>query len=49
MACLRLFLAVAVAMDLELCEFDIDTAFLYGPIKDDVYIRQPLGFSDDTP
>jgi hypothetical protein len=27
---------------------DIDTAFLYAPIKEDVYIRQPLGFGDGT-
>jgi hypothetical protein len=30
------------------CEFDIDTAFLYATIKEDVYIRQSLGFSDGT-
>jgi hypothetical protein len=47
-ASLRLFLAIAAARDLELCQLDIDTAFLYTPIKEDVYIRQPLGFSDGT-
>jgi hypothetical protein len=41
MASLRLFLAIAAARDLELCRLDIDTAFLYAPIKEDVYI----GFS----
>jgi hypothetical protein len=40
MASLRLFFF----RDLELCQFDIDTAFLYATIKEDVYIRQPLGF-----
>jgi hypothetical protein len=45
MASLRLFLAIAAAMDLEICRLDIDIAFLYAPIKEDVYIRQPLGFS----
>jgi hypothetical protein len=45
----RLFLAVAAALDLELCQLDIDTAFLYAPIKDDLYIRQPLDFSDGSP
>jgi hypothetical protein len=39
MASLRLFLAIAAARDLELCQLDIDTAFLYTPIKEDVYIR----------
>jgi hypothetical protein len=48
MATLRLFLVIAGARDLELCQLDIDTAFLYAPIKEDVYIRQPLGFSDGT-
>jgi hypothetical protein len=48
MAIARLFLAIAAARDLELCQLDIDTAFLYAPIKDDVYIRQPLGFGDGT-
>jgi hypothetical protein len=48
MASLRLFLVIAAARDLELCQLDIDTAFLYAPIKEDVYIRQPLGFSDGT-
>jgi hypothetical protein len=48
MASLRLFLAIAAARDLELCQLDIDMAFLYARIKEDVYIRQPLGFSDGT-
>jgi hypothetical protein len=49
MASLRLFLAIAAARELELChKLDTDTAFLYAPIKEDVYIRQPLGFSDGT-
>jgi hypothetical protein len=46
MACLRLFLAIAAARDLELCQLDNDTAFLYAPIKEDVYIRHLLRFSD---
>jgi hypothetical protein len=48
MARLRLFLAIAAARDLELCQLDIDIAFFYAPIKEDVYIRQYLGFSDGT-
>jgi hypothetical protein len=39
MANLRLFLAIAAVRDLELCQLDIDTAFLYSPIKEDMYIR----------
>jgi hypothetical protein len=48
MASLRLFLAIAAARYLELCQLDIDTAFLYALIKEDMYIRRPLGFSDGT-
>jgi hypothetical protein len=48
MASLRLFLSIAAARDLELCQLDIDTTFLYAPIKEYVYIRQPLGFNDGT-
>jgi hypothetical protein len=48
MASLRLFLAIAAARDLELCQLPIDTAFHYASITEDVYIRQPLGFSDGT-
>jgi hypothetical protein len=48
MASLRLFIAIAAARDLELYQLDNDIAFLYAPIKEDVYIRQPLGFSDST-
>jgi hypothetical protein len=48
MACLRLFVAIAAARDLELCRLDNDTAFLYAPIKEEVNVRQPLGFGDGT-
>jgi hypothetical protein len=33
---IRLFLAIAAARDLVLCQLDIDTAFFYAPIKEDV-------------
>jgi hypothetical protein len=39
MASLRLFLSILAAIDLDLCQLDIDTAFLYAPIIEDVYIR----------
>jgi hypothetical protein len=48
MASLRVFLAIAAARELELCQVDINTSFRYAPIKEGVYIRQPLGFSDGT-
>jgi hypothetical protein len=48
MANLRIFFAISAAQDLDLFQLDIDTAFLYAPIKEDVYVRQPLGFSYNT-
>jgi hypothetical protein len=39
MASIRLFLAIAAARDLELCQHNIDTSFLFAPIKEDMYIR----------
>jgi hypothetical protein len=45
---LRVFFSIAMAHDLEQGGLDIDTAFLYAPIKEDVYIRQPLGLDDGT-
>jgi hypothetical protein len=39
MASVRLLLAIAAAMDLDMCQLDIDTVFLYAPIKEDVHIR----------
>jgi hypothetical protein len=48
LANLRVFFSIAAARDLELGGLDIDTAFMYAPIKEDVYIRQPLGFDDGT-
>jgi hypothetical protein len=48
MANLRLFLVIAAATDLELYQLDINIAFSYAHIEEDVYIRQPLGFSHGT-
>jgi hypothetical protein len=48
MAILRLFLTIAAARDIELCQLDIDTGFLCAPMKEDVYIHQQLDFSDGT-
>jgi hypothetical protein len=48
LASLRIFFSIAAAHDLDLGGLDIDTAFMYAPIKEDIYIRQPLGFDDGT-
>jgi hypothetical protein len=39
MTSLRFILAIAAALDLELCQLGIDTTFIYPPIKEAVYIR----------
>jgi hypothetical protein len=48
LASLRVFFSIAAARDLELGGLDIDTAFMYAPIKEDVYIIHSLGFDDGT-
>jgi hypothetical protein len=48
MASQRLFLTIFAAMNLELCQLDMDTAFLYAPTKEDIYIMQPLGFTNGS-
>jgi hypothetical protein len=40
------FLAISAAKDLGLFRLDIDNAFLYAPIKEYVYVKQPLEFID---
>nr|GEU74180.1 reverse transcriptase domain-containing protein [Tanacetum cinerariifolium] len=43
---IRLFLAYASFMDFMVYQMDIKSAFLYGTIKEEVYVCQPLGFKD---
>ncbi|RYC77496.1 hypothetical protein BFJ63_vAg19630 [Fusarium oxysporum f. sp. narcissi] len=40
--------AIAAALDLELEQMDIKTAFLYGEIDEEIYVEQPEGFDDGT-
>ncbi|KIY99444.1 Retrovirus-related Pol polyprotein from transposon TNT 1-94 [Monoraphidium neglectum] len=41
---LRVLLATAAELDLELGQLDIKTAFLYGKIDKDIWIEQPPGY-----
>jgi hypothetical protein len=41
---LRLFMSTAAAMDMDMTQLDVKTAFLYGHIDEEIYIEQPLGF-----
>nr|GEX87185.1 copia protein [Tanacetum cinerariifolium] len=42
----RLFLAYASFMDFIVYQMDVKSAFLYGTIEQEVYVRQTLGFVD---
>jgi hypothetical protein len=41
-------LSLAVSCNWSLRQIDIQNAFLYGVIDEDVYMKQPLGFEDTT-
>ncbi|GJY15384.1 putative ribonuclease H-like domain-containing protein [Tanacetum coccineum] len=43
---IRLFLAAASKKDFVVYQMDVKSAFLYGKIKEEVYVCQPLGFED---
>nr|GEV23013.1 copia protein [Tanacetum cinerariifolium] len=43
---IRLFLAYASFKDFVVYQMDMKSAFLYGKIKEEVYVCQPLGFED---
>ena len=44
MSSVRLVLAIAALLDLELHQLDVDTAFLQAPVKERIYMAQPQGF-----
>ncbi|GKC23983.1 copia protein, partial [Tanacetum coccineum] len=43
---IRLFLAYASYMDFTVYQMDVESAFLYGTIEEEVYANQPPGFED---
>ncbi|GJR75722.1 putative ribonuclease H-like domain-containing protein [Tanacetum coccineum] len=43
---IRLFLAYAPFMGFLVYQMDVKSAFLYGTIKEEIYVTQPLGFKD---
>lgn len=43
----RAILATAAAKEMTLKQFDVKTAFLYGELSEDVYMRQPVGYEND--
>nr|GEY44032.1 Gag-Pol polyprotein [Tanacetum cinerariifolium] len=42
----RLFIAYAAHKSFIVYQMDVKTAFLYGPLKEEVYVNQPNGFVD---
>nr|GFA09388.1 retrovirus-related Pol polyprotein from transposon TNT 1-94 [Tanacetum cinerariifolium] len=42
----RLFIAYAAHKSFTIYQMDVKTAFLYGPLKEEVYVNQPNGFVD---
>lgn len=44
----RTVLSVAASEGLQLMQFDVKTAFLYGILHEEVYMSQPEGFSDGS-
>ena len=44
----RAFLVMTCIHDLELHQLDVSTAFLYGKIDKELYVKQPLGHEDGT-
>nr|GFB65672.1 putative RNA-directed DNA polymerase [Tanacetum cinerariifolium] len=42
----RLFIAYAAHKSFTIYQMDVKIAFLYGPLKEEVYVNQPDGFVD---
>ncbi|GJV60776.1 retrovirus-related pol polyprotein from transposon TNT 1-94 [Tanacetum coccineum] len=42
----RMFIAYAAHMNVTIFQMDVNTAFLNGPLKEEVYVSQPEGFID---
>jgi len=41
---LRIILSIAAAQNLDLFQFDVSSAFLYGELTEEIYLEQPEGF-----
>lgn len=45
---IRIILSLAAFYKLDIAHFDVKTAFLYGDLKEELYLEQPEGFCDGT-
>jgi hypothetical protein len=45
---IRILLAYATHHDFKLYQMDVKNSFLNGPIKEEVYVKQPPGFEDEN-
>lgn len=45
---IRVLLSIAANEGLSLKQFDVSTAFLYGKVKEEIYMRQPEGYNDGS-
>jgi hypothetical protein len=41
---IRMLLSIVAATDAEMIQYDVKTAFLYGKLKEEIYMDQPKGF-----
>lgn len=45
---IRSVISVAASENMTLLQFDVSTAFLYGELKEEIYMKQPDGFDDGS-
>lgn len=45
---IRMFLVIAVREDYKIAQFDVKTVFLYGILKEKIFMEQPRGFENST-
>lgn len=45
---IRTLSAVAASEKMKMMQFDVSTAFLYGNVNEEIYMKQPIGYQDGT-
>ena len=46
---LRALLATAARLEMEIIQLDVDCAYLYGSLSEEIYLKQPKGFTERDP